>query len=98
MLRTLLVAGSAVLLAVIAAIFAALNPGRITLDLAFVAVETERYVALIVALAIGWLIGLLCAVAGIRRQAAEHRRLQRALRLAEQEVEALRSIPVHDAD
>lgn len=98
MLRTLLVAGSAVLLAVAAAIFAALNPGRITLDLAFTAVETERYVALIVALAVGWLLGLLCAVAGIRRQATERRRLQRALRLAEQEVEALRSIPVHDAD
>jgi hypothetical protein len=28
----------------------------------------------------------------------ERRRLQRALRLAEQEVEALRSIPVQDAD
>jgi hypothetical protein len=37
-------------------------------------------------------------VAGIRRQSGERRRLQRALRLAEQEVEALRSLPVQDAD
>lgn len=98
MLRTLLVAGLAVLVAVSAAIFAALNPGPITLDLAFTAVETERYVALVVALAIGWMLGLFCAAAGIRRQLIERNRLQRALRLAEQEVEALRSIPVHDAD
>jgi uncharacterized integral membrane protein len=98
MVRTLLVAGTAVAVAVAAAIFAALNPGRITLDLAFTAVEIERSLALIVALAVGWAFGLLCAVAGIRRQSGERRRLQRALRLAEQEVEALRSLPVQDAD
>jgi uncharacterized integral membrane protein len=98
MLRTLLVAAAVVGLIVAAAVFAALNPGRMTLDLAFAAVEMERSLALIAALGGGWLLGLLCAAAGIRQQSLERRRLQRALRLAEQEVEALRSIPVQDAD
>jgi uncharacterized integral membrane protein len=98
MLRTLLVAAAVVLLVVAAAVFAALNPGPITLDLAFTAIEIERSLALIAAVGGGWLLGLLCALAGIRQQSVERRRLQRALRLAEQEVEALRSIPVQDAD
>lgn len=98
MLRTVLVATAVILLTGLAAVFAALNPGRMTIDFAFGVVDTERSVALIVALVAGWVLGLLCAATGIWRQRGEARRLRRSLRLAEQEVEALRSIPVQDAD
>jgi uncharacterized integral membrane protein len=98
MFRGLLLAVGVIGLTGVAAVFAALNPGRITIDFAFGSVETERSLALIVALAAGWVLGLVSAIAAVRRYYVERRRLQRALRLAEQEVEALRSIPVQDAD
>jgi uncharacterized integral membrane protein len=98
MLRTVIAAAAVIALTALAAVFAALNPGRISIDYAFGAVETERSVAIIGALVVGWLLGLGSAAAALWRHAVERRRLQRALRLAEQEVEALRSIPVQDAD
>lgn len=98
MLRTVIAAAAVIALTALAAVFAALNPGRITIDYAFGAVETERSVVIIGALVAGWLLGLGSAAASLWRYSVERRRLQRALRLAEQEVEALRSIPVQDAD
>lgn len=98
MLRTVIAAAAVIALTALAAVFAALNPGRISIDYAFGAVETERSVAIIGALVVGWLLGLGSAAAALWRHSVERRRLQRALRLAEQEVEALRSIPVQDAD
>ena len=50
------------------------------------------------AVAVGWAFGLACALFGILRLLAQRRSLRRALRLAEQEVQALRSLPVPDAD
>ena len=98
MLRTVIAAAAVIVLTALAAVFAALNPGRITIDYAFGVVETERSVAIVVALVVGWLLGLASAGGALWRQAVERRRLRRSLRLAEQEVEALRSIPVQDAD
>jgi len=82
----------------LAAVFAAINPGRITLDLAFAKFELQESVALILALGAGWLFGLLCAGAVLLRAVNERRRLRRALRLAEAEVRSLRSVPIQDAD
>lgn len=82
----------------LAAIFAALNPGRLTLEFAFGTAEVPKSLALIAALALGWVLGLLCALLGVLRLMNQRRTLRRALRLAEQEVQALRSIPVQDAD
>jgi uncharacterized integral membrane protein len=82
----------------VAALFAALNPGRVSLDFAFWATDVDKSVALMGALAVGWLFGLLCAAMALLRLWNQRRRLQRALRLAEQEVQALRSMPVQDAD
>jgi uncharacterized integral membrane protein len=98
MLRGLLLTVVVVSITGLAAVFAALNPGRMVVDFAFGTVEVERSLALIAALLAGWVLGLLSVAAAVRRFRRERSQLQRALRLAEQEVEALRSIPVQDAD
>lgn len=81
-----------------AALFAALNPGRVRLDFAFGTADVEQSLALIGALAAGWVFGVICTGLALLRVLQQRRSLRRALRLAEQEVQALRSIPVQDAD
>lgn len=98
MLRSFLIALLVLTVATVAAIFAALNPGPIRLDLAFGTAEVEKSLAIIAALAAGWVLGLACAGFGIARLRFQRRSLERALRLAEQEVQALRTLPVRDAD
>lgn len=98
MIRSLLVTILVLVFAGLAAIFAALNPGRISLDFAFMATEIEKSLAIVGAIALGWTVGVACALFGILRLLAQRRSLRRALHLAEQEVQALRSLPVQDAD
>jgi uncharacterized integral membrane protein len=98
MIRTLLVAILVLVFIGLAAIFAALNPGRIALDFGFFATDLEKALAVMGALAFGWVFGIASALFGILRLLAQRRSLRRALRLAEQEVQALRSLPVQDAD
>jgi putative membrane protein len=98
MIRSLLLTLFVLVFVGLAAIFAALNPGRISLDFAFLATEMEVSLAIIGAVAVGWAFGIVCALFGILRLITQRRSLRRALRLAEQEVQALRSLPVQDAD
>jgi uncharacterized membrane protein YciS (DUF1049 family) len=98
MLRSLLYPVLLLVFVGLAAVFGALNPGSVTLDFAFQAIQVEKSVALMVTLAIGWVFGLCCAGVGVLRLLNQRRALQRSLRLAEQEVQALRSLPVRDAD
>lgn len=98
MLRSLLYPMLLLVFVGLAAVFGALNPGPITLDFAFQAIQVEKSVALMVTLAVGWIFGLCCAGVGVLRLLSQRRALQRSLRLAEQEVQALRSLPVKDAD
>ena len=98
MIRSVLVSLLVLVFVGLAALFAALNPGRIALDYAFGTVELEKSLVVIGAVALGWGFGILCAGLGILRLLAQRRSLRRALRLAEQEVQALRSLPVLDAD
>lgn len=98
MIRSLLVTVLVLIFIGLAAIFAALNPGRVSLDFAFLATEIEISLAIIGAVAVGWIFGITCALFGLLRLIAQRRSLRRALRLAEQEVQALRSLPVLDAD
>lgn len=98
MIRSLLASILVLVFIGLAAVFSALNPGRITLDFAFVATEVEKSLAIVAAVAIGWAFGIACAMFGILRLLAQRRSMRRALRLAEQEVQALRSLPVQDAD
>ncbi len=98
MIRSLLVSILVLFFIGLAAVFAALNPGRVTLDFAFLATDVEKSLAIIAAVAFGWVFGITCALFGILRLMTQRRTLRRALRLAEQEVQALRSLPVQDAD
>jgi lipopolysaccharide assembly protein A len=98
MIRSLLVSLLVLVFIGIAAVFSALNPGRLSLDFAFFAAEMEKSVAIVAAIAIGWAFGIACALFGILRLLSQRRSMRRALRLAEQEVQALRSLPVQDAD
>ncbi len=79
-------------------VFAALNPGLVSLDLAFTTVEMQKSLAMTLAFAAGWVFGLLCAAIILLRIYAERRGLRRSVRLAEEEVRALRSLPIQDAD
>lgn len=98
MIRSVLVSILVLVFVGLAGIFAALNAGRVSLDFAFFAIEIEKSLAMIGAVVVGWAFGLACALFGILRLLAQRRSLRRALRLAEQEVQALRSLPVPDAD
>ncbi|MBM4196517.1 MAG: LapA family protein [Gammaproteobacteria bacterium] len=86
---------SALLLAVV---FAALNPGAVTLDLGFFETRMQKSLALTLAFGAGWLFGLACLAAFVLRIALEPRRLRHALRLAESEIHTLRSLPPTHAD
>ncbi len=81
----------------LATVFAALNPGLITLDLAFTEVEVQKSLALTVAFGGGWLFGLASAALVLLKSASDRRRLRKSLSLAEAEVKSLRSMPIQDA-
>ena len=86
------------LLLVLVVVFSAVNPGPITLDLAFTTVELQKSLAMTLVFGAGWVFGLLCAAIVLLKTLGERRRLRRSLRLAEEEVRALRSLPIQDAD
>jgi uncharacterized membrane protein YciS (DUF1049 family) len=81
----------------LATVFAALNPGLITLDLAFDELEVQKSIALTVTFGVGWLFGLMSTAVMLLKWASERRRLRKSLTLAEAEVRNLRSVPIQDA-
>lgn len=83
---------------IVAVLFAALNPGAVNVDLGLYEAQVPKSVALAVAFGLGWIFGLLCLALVILRMLLEQRRLRKALRLAEAEVHALRSLPAPHAD
>ena len=78
--------------------FTNINPGVVTLDLAFDTVQPSIPQAFAVTFVFGWLFGLLCTSIVIFRLTNERRRLRRALRNTESEVSSLRNLPLADAD
>jgi len=82
----------------VAVIFAASNPGTLTLDLAFTRFEMQKSLAFILFLGVGWLFGMLCAGFLMLRLLSERRQMRKALELAEAEVKSLRSMPMQDAN
>ncbi|GMW05775.1 MAG: hypothetical protein AMXMBFR8_05720 [Nevskiales bacterium] len=85
-------------LLVVALAFAALNSGPVTVNLGWIETTMQKPLLLAVVFAMGWLFGLLCLGLVMLRLALERRRLRRALRLAEAEVNTLRSVPTANAD
>jgi putative membrane protein len=98
MVRNIVFFGVIFLGLLLATVFAALNPGVVTLDLAIQEMEVPVSLALSVAFGVGWLFGLLCAGAVLIKSASDRRKLQKSLRVADAEVKALRSMPIQDAD
>ncbi len=98
MLRTVLVIILIVLVALGAAVFAAQNPGVLTLDLGVIElVDVRVSVAFVATFALGWVFGLLCCVYALLRMVNQRRRLRRRLDAAQTEISTLRSLPMHDA-
>lgn len=64
----------------VSALFTYLNPGEVTLDLGFAAYSTPLGLAFVLALAVGWALGILSVLAWVGRLAVERRRLQAELR------------------
>lgn len=98
MLRYVLFILVVLLVFFIAVVFAASNPGTLTLDLAFTRFEIQKSLAFILFLGVGWLFGVLCAGFLMLKMLAERRQVRKALELAEAEVKSLRSMPMQDAN
>lgn len=79
-------------------VFTRLNPGQIEIDLAFGTVEASVALAFTVAIAAGWLFGVLSSGLVLLRLLNERRRLRKALRSNESEISSLRNLPLNDAD
>ena len=86
-----------VLVVVFGASFAYINSGTVTVHLWVRTVESSLPLALFLALLLGWLLGIVSTAGVIMRQLREVRRLRRAAKLAETEINNLRSIPIRNA-
>jgi putative membrane protein len=79
-------------------VFTAGNPGDVSIKLLHWELSTPVSLALTVAFAIGWLFGVACMGLYALRVSNERRMLRRSLRVSENEVSSLRSLPLADAD
>ena len=87
-----------VLIVIVMATFTANNPGTIEIDLAFARIPSSIPLAFTVTFALGWLFGLLSIGFYVLKLVNERRVLRRSLRMSENEVSSLRSLPLSDAD
>ena len=93
MIRTLYLTLVLVVAALAAAVFAWLNPGDITLDVAFAEVTVPIPFAFATAVAIGWLFGWLSVAVIMARMKADQFFLRRRLRHAREELNHTRRLP-----
>ena len=84
------------LVLVVAAFFASLNPAEVTLHYYFGSIELPLAILLVAALGVGVLLGLIVGLGIFLKAKRDQARLQRKARLAEQEVNNLRAIPLRD--
>ena len=96
MIRTIIFLILVIVVFLVAAVFAYLNPGTVQLDLAFANVEPEKSLAFVLTLALGWLFGALSATVLVLKLMRERRKLRKQARLAEAEADNLRSMPLRD--
>lgn len=79
---------------IFAAALAALNEGQVTLDYYFGKVDTSVPLALLGALGVGLILGFLAGLTLWARARSEVSRQRRSARLAQEEVNNLRAIPL----
>ena len=87
-----------VLIAIVMLAFTMGNTGMIDIDRMFTSVNTSIPLAFTAAFALGWLFGILCMGFFALKLINERRVLRRSLKLTENEVSSLRSLPLSDAD
>ncbi len=78
--------------------FTSINPGVVTIDLAFGTVQPTIPLALAVTFVLGWLFGILSASFYVFKLMNERRRLRSRLKDSEAEISSLRNLPIADAD
>jgi putative membrane protein len=79
-------------------VFTAGNPDDVPLKLLAWKISPPVSLAFTAAFAIGWLFGIICMGMYAFKVASERRMLRRFLRMSEDEVSSLRSLPLSDAD
>jgi len=79
-------------------VFTAGNPGELSLKLLHWEITAPISLAFTAAFAIGWLFGVICMGLYAFKVANQRRVLRRNLRMSENEVSSLRSLPLDDAD
>jgi len=79
-------------------VFTAGNPDDVSIKLLHWEISSPVSLAFTVAFAIGWLFGVACMGLYALKIASERRMLRRSLRMSENEVSSLRSLPLSDAD
>ncbi len=97
MIRKILTAAVVVIVIVAVIVFWDLNRGPLTVDLAFVQIDTQVPTAFIVTFVAGWLFGLFCSTIYLLKVVNDRRRVRKALRVAEAEVSSLRTLPLSEA-
>lgn len=79
-------------------VFTAGNPGDVNVKLLHWETTAPVSLAFIAVFAIGWIFGVICMGLYALKLANERRMLRRSLRMSENEVSSLRSLPLSDAD
>ena len=80
MIKRILIAALFIAALAVSALFTSLNPGTIALDFGFAAVETPLGLAFVLALALGWVLGIVSALLWLIRLATDRRRLRSRLK------------------
>jgi len=83
---------------VLMAWFTSLNPGTVTIDLAFGTVEPTVSLAFAVCFALGWAFGLFCTSFYVLKLLNDRRRLRNEHKATVSELKSLRNLPIADAD
>ena len=79
-------------------VFTASNSNEVSVTLLHWEFSSPASLAFTIAFAIGWLFGVICMGLYAFKIFNERRMLRRSLRMSENEVSSLRSLPLNDAD
>ena len=79
-------------------VFTAGNPDEVNVKLLHWELSAPVSIAFAVTFGLGWLFGVLCMGLYAFRAANERRQLRRSLKMSENEITSLRTLPLDDAD
>ena len=85
-----------ILIIVIGAVFSARNAGLVKLDFMLVVVETNLSLAIIIALILGAVLGVLASLVWLISAKREIQKLKKSAEISNKELNNLRAIPIRD--